>query len=757
MEGTVSRGFTFEGFEIDAEKRLLLKGGEIVPLQSKAFDLLTILVSNHGKVLSKSELLDTVWEGQFVEENNLTVHITSLRKALGESKKEHRFIATVPGKGYRFVADVQPVVVMESAATANLDQPLVAQNAKIIVETHKFERFVIEEEIESNVTAEPEKAIAAEVISISPELIHKQRFWLQQHRLLIAGLTLVLALLGTAGYFWQRQQMAKNYVPFQHISINRLTSIGSITNAALSPDGKLFAYTIGDKTKTLLLGHTAGGEPIELRPAADVAYRSLRFSPDSSRLYYVIIGKEYPTGALFRMSVFGSVPEKLRENVKTQIAFAPDMKQFAVVRNYPEKDASTLVIADTDSSAERELVSRPMRLQFQVLSPAWSADGKTIAISTINDTDNGVNYEVYTVAVVNGQLKQLTNQNFRMISTLTWFADGSGLMMPASKHPQTEQQLWFVSYPAGETHAINPDLNNYRSSLGISTDGKRLLAVTGEYLSNIWIAPATGATPAKQITFSAMGGRYGRVGLEWMPDGRIIYVAYTGKSESLWMMNGDGSHQKQLTPSGFIDLDPSATADGQVIVFNSNRSGSFEVWRVSADGSGLRQLTFDSSNEMPGVSPDGKWVVYISTRDGLNTLWRIPLVGGEPIKLSDRPTSWCRVSPDSRFVACGYDDNGKTKLAVLPIEGGDPVKIFDLPASANLRYALRWTADGAALTYRDWENGIWRQPLSGGAAQRIENLPEEKLFAYDWSPDGKQIAFTRGLEIRDVVLIENTK
>ncbi len=107
MKKEKKTGFSFEEFEIDINRRLLLKEGEAVNLNPKAFDLLLTLVKNHGKLLSKDELLNTVWENQFVEENNLTVHITALRKALGEVKNEHRFIVTVPGKGYNFVAKVE--------------------------------------------------------------------------------------------------------------------------------------------------------------------------------------------------------------------------------------------------------------------------------------------------------------------------------------------------------------------------------------------------------------------------------------------------------------------------------------------------------------------------------------------------------------------------------------------------------------------------------------------------------------------------
>jgi predicted ATPase/DNA-binding winged helix-turn-helix (wHTH) protein len=107
MEKDFSKIFTFDDFKVDAERRVLLKNGETVALNSKTFDLLLILVENHGQILSKDELLEKVWEGQFVEENNLTVHISAIRKALGEKKGEPQFIVTIPGKGYKFIAEIR--------------------------------------------------------------------------------------------------------------------------------------------------------------------------------------------------------------------------------------------------------------------------------------------------------------------------------------------------------------------------------------------------------------------------------------------------------------------------------------------------------------------------------------------------------------------------------------------------------------------------------------------------------------------------
>jgi len=101
--------YEFGPFRLDAVKRLLLRQGEVVPLKPKVFETLLALVEHSGEVLSKEELMKAVWPESFVEEGNLSVNIFALRRALGETRDEHRYIVTVPGRGYSFVASVSEV------------------------------------------------------------------------------------------------------------------------------------------------------------------------------------------------------------------------------------------------------------------------------------------------------------------------------------------------------------------------------------------------------------------------------------------------------------------------------------------------------------------------------------------------------------------------------------------------------------------------------------------------------------------------
>jgi DNA-binding winged helix-turn-helix (wHTH) protein/predicted Zn-dependent protease len=107
------RYYEFGPFRLDPAERLLLRDGQSLPLTSKAFEALLLLVENSGHVLGKQELIKKLWPETFVEDANLTNNISLLRKALGDSSEEPRYIETVPRRGYRFVAAVKQVQPVE--------------------------------------------------------------------------------------------------------------------------------------------------------------------------------------------------------------------------------------------------------------------------------------------------------------------------------------------------------------------------------------------------------------------------------------------------------------------------------------------------------------------------------------------------------------------------------------------------------------------------------------------------------------------
>lgn len=126
--------YQFGDLVLDADRRELLRGAETVAAGPQVFDLLTYLVQNRERVVSKDDLIDVVWGGRIISESTLTSHINAVRKAIGDSGEEQRLVRTIARKGYRFVGDVQEIVVPakpdaampDTTGSPNLDRPSVA-------------------------------------------------------------------------------------------------------------------------------------------------------------------------------------------------------------------------------------------------------------------------------------------------------------------------------------------------------------------------------------------------------------------------------------------------------------------------------------------------------------------------------------------------------------------------------------------------------------------------------------------------------
>src|ERR1700693_4243018 len=124
--------YEFGPFRVDPEKETLLRAGEPVRLTPKTFQILLVLVRHSEQVVTKDALMKTVWPDTFVEEANLSRNIFMLRKALGESPQDHRYIVTVPGRGYRLAENVRLVPEQEVTLVA-------AQHSRVRVEINRTE------------------------------------------------------------------------------------------------------------------------------------------------------------------------------------------------------------------------------------------------------------------------------------------------------------------------------------------------------------------------------------------------------------------------------------------------------------------------------------------------------------------------------------------------------------------------------------------------------------------------------------------
>jgi len=561
--------------------------------------------------------------------------------------------------------------------------------------------------------------------------------------------TLIIAVTATAFGLYKfigKWRPGVKPAAFQTMKITRLTSTGKARSAAISPDGRYVVHVVVDENgqQSLWMRQVATSSNVQIAPQGDVPYSDLTFSPDGNYIYY--LGPEdISTAALYQRPVLGGAAKKLIVDIDSTITFSPDNKQLAFQRFVPDKGESLLMLANADGTAERWLAVQKIPDFFSapgVVGPAWSPDGKVI-VSNAGSTDaTGPYMNLVEVRVADGTIRPITPQRWWNVGQAVWLRDGSGLVFTASEQKSGPSQLWHISYPSGEAHRITNDLNDY---LGVSltADSTALVTVQSGRPSNIWVVPNGETNRAKQITFSNFDGRDG---IAWTPDGKIVYASLVSGNSDLWITDADGSNQKQLTIDARNNSYPAPSSDGRYIVFVSDRKGSTNIWRMDRDGSNQTQLTNGRGEVFPECSPDGKWVVYNSAAD--MTLWKVPMGGGDPERLTNRSLGLPAISPDGKLIA--GDDFRKT--AIYSFAGGEPIKVFNV-----WTYHCKWTPSGRALEYIDVSgySNLFSQPLDGGPPKRLTDNKSSRIFNFDLSRDGKQLALVRGTVTNDVVLISD--
>ena len=577
--------------------------------------------------------------------------------------------------------------------------------------------------------------------------------------------TFVAAVAGLAFGIYKFIRTGEGVVPFRSMKITRLTTTGKATDATISPEGNYVVHVVNDGgQQSLWMRQVATAGNIQVVPPAEVQYRGLTFSPDGNFIYYVVREKANPAGVLYQVPTLGGEPKKIIVGIDRPITFSPDRKRFAFVRNnYPNAGEKALMVANADGSSERRVAAPGLPNNFW--SPAWSPDGNVIACAAVG-SDGGLHVNVIGVNVEDGAVSPITQEKWFDVGRVQWLKDNSGLLITATAQwSGFSNQVWHLSYPDGGAHRVTNDLNDY-SSLGLTANSSALVTVQAEHQSSIWIvAPERNAAPAQQIT-SGTNKHDGYYDLSWTPDGQIVYASTASGNEDIWIMGRDGTNPKQLTVNAGINLFPSVSPDGRYIVFTSTRAaGNTNIWRMDVDGGSPVKLTDGQIDNFPGCSPDGRWVVYMSNVAGKRTLWKVPIEGGDPVQVIDKISSRPIVSPDGTLIACYYLDeqpNSPLKIVTIPFAGGQPTKIFDIPAAATgaIPSPLRWSPDGRALSYIDTGGGVsnvWSQPVDGGKPVQLTDLKSGRIFSFDWSRDGKQLALALGAETSDVVIIDDLK
>jgi serine/threonine protein kinase/Tol biopolymer transport system component len=568
----------------------------------------------------------------------------------------------------------------------------------------------------------------------------------------VVGLVVLLA----AGYGVYALLLTRHHMtPFRNFSVTKVTEEGNVMMSAVSPDGKYILSLVRDKgLASLLLRNVPTNSVTQVEPPADVYYNGLRFAPDGNYFYFVRSdpGASGNLKFLYRAPLLGGTPEKLAEDVDSNVTLSPDGRNLAFMRyDNPEPGKYQLIVRTVDQGRETALASGPTGQRL--FSPAWSPDGKTI-LCVINQPNDALTGLMAVDASTGQQRLILSSQD--ALGLLIWMPDGKGLLALDSDRSTnyTRNQIVFVAYPDGQVTRITRDTNDY-SDLSIAADGQSLVTVLSEGRWNLSVLSATSggadARPLVPVTSFA--------GVSWMHDGRLISDS---DNQLHWVNPESGAKGVFATPADSVAGDPWECSDGRTIVFVlslSGGKGGQSVWRADATGGNLKQLSNGKQDNYPVCSPDSHSAYYIDGSVG--RLMKISLDGGAVEKVADMILSGLfDISPDGStavFAAVDHANGHEEKLVLLDTTTGQVRNQMKFERS-HIGFFLRFSRDGKSVVYPVRENGVdnlWQQPLDGSPGRYLTSFKAEHIWDFDWSPDGSKLAVVQGHNDSDIVLMRD--
>jgi serine/threonine protein kinase/sugar lactone lactonase YvrE len=578
---------------------------------------------------------------------------------------------------------------------------------------------------------------------------------------------LILSCLGV--WLFAVQPLLKTNAPPKDKKSKSLATAGSVTDAVISPDGSLVAYVRDDgKGKSLWFRQTdeADGTGKKLNPQPDFKnYKGLSFAPNSKLIYYLVFTPK-AVGNLYRISITSDTAQLVAENVDSSAAFSPDGAKIAFLRRKTVEGIEQIIVADADGGNPKVLSEKKLPEFFSVTSReaglAWSPDGKTIASPLGRRTADGEQMSVVEIDAQTGAQTEYAPDKWTHIGKILWTKNRE--LIVTADAGKGLYQIQSLSLDDGKTDKIGDDLSDYKN-ISLSADGKFLLAVKSNRNSTIFKANGDFTQPASlaQSNIEVTNG------LAFSPAGKILFVSNEKGSRDVWQMDADGKNRLPLTLDKASDDYPAVSEDGKYIVYVSTNGGAPHIWRMNADGGERRQITNQTGETFPQLAPDGKSVIYSSRVEKYFALWRASVEGGEPQRLSEGEAHWAAISADGKLVAClarikdkhaTEDENADIKLAVIAADSGRLLKFFDVEKiefAPDFPPVLRWTRDNKSIAYISTEGGvsnILAQPFAGGEPRRLTDFSADRIFSFDWSPDGKQTVYARGSVRSEVVLFE---
>lgn len=552
--------YSFGPFVLNPEERVLRRGGSLVPVPPKAFSLLVELVSAQGRVISKEDLLRTVWPDSFVEEGNLAQNVSILRKTLASDFPSQSPIETIPRVGYRFQAEV----VTDTRGTAALPST---------------------PSIEPEGSGSPETPIRAAPVSTGYASV--RRFWPIPILLISAVACLLL---------WKNR--ADTRVGFAYSNPARFTSKSTedaVTAAAISPSGRLVVYSDADG---VLL--QAADSPAAHRLQAPAMRRvdHLAWFPDGLRIVESGIGESSGISEIWVVSLEGTAPMLLRREARLGIP-SPDGSKVA----FMTPDEAAIWVSGPSGEGARLLLKARNGDSFVAM--LWTKDSnkllldrrtpvaRSLAAPGSQEAVHGF-HAVYIAVGVPGGHQTAVAKGVRFEdaclldsrhllytrSEPTADHDGSSTLWEAAIDPQSGA---FLSTP----QQVKDVRGFHVRSLSIASDTGEIVAILKQgwpsvYVGSIHSSPYRLDHVSRLSLDLAAAYPHG-----WTRDSAaVLYESNRGGRAQIYRQALDRHDPDALTPSTEGQSLPRPSPDGRWILFVSHAEGSSLdlLFRVPAQG-----------------------------------------------------------------------------------------------------------------------------------------------------------------------------
>lgn len=610
--------FLIGSWLIDPKRLCFSRSGEEIRVEPKVMEVLLRLAQGAGEVVTREVLLSDVWPDAVVTDDALTLSISKLRKALGDSPRQSLYIETIPKTGYRLLA---PVSAPEMGDSASAQAPL---------PTLVF-------------------AESARETAFSP-----RQMW-------ILG-TLAFAVCFTLGIVAWSLLTQSSAPAAPHVPTPLTSTIGREIQPALSPDGSKVAYAWagpnGDNWD-IYIQQVGSDSPLRLTNSPLPELRPV-WSGDGQHLAF--IRYDQSGCRVFVSPLVGGSAERLIScgtNDRADLTWSPNGQWFV----YPQRASLgapyNLILHAVDSGEQRPLTAPPAHV-FGDTAPIFSPDGTTVAFK--RSRSPGVD-DIFWVSLDDTTTQRITHDN-KFVWGLTWDATAKHIVFSSNRAGLFN--LWQIDRKGQNYSWIQTAGNETVLNPTIASATNHLVFEHWTYDSNIWktfLPQATEDTPEPEPLIASTQWD---VNPQYSPDGnRIAFMSRRSGNTEIWVSDADGTNPLQLTQfaSCFVDT-PRWSPDGHRLVFVARPDVNADLFMVDAQGGPLERVTETPWDETsPNFSPDGQAIIYARAQQDTLQLWQRHLKADDTKQLTYRSGRHGQFAPDGSLYFTKPFENGLWHLA----------------------------------------------------------------------------------------------